>query len=243
MTVVVVVTAYLIGAIPFSNLFARHLRHVDLRTVGTGTVSGTGLYRVAGFGPLAVAGGLDVAKGAVAAALADGRPALGALAGGAAVCGHCWSVFLRGAGGRGISPAMGALAVVAWPGAVVLAVGLAAGRLARETGLGAFLADLALVPVLALTHGVDGAVAGVAVLVPMLAKRLAGNAPPAGSSRRRVLVNRLLFDADEHPPRTSGSPPTVPGRPVITTDSTGADPDPDSGSNDDGTGAGEHQPG
>lgn len=238
-----VVTAYLIGAVPFSNLFARGLRHVDLRTVGTGTVSGTGLYRVAGFGPLAVAGGLDVAKGALAAALADGRPGLGALAGGAAVCGHCWSVFLRGAGGRGISPAMGALAVLAWPGAVVLAVGLAAGRLARETGLGAFLADLALVPVLALTHGVNGVAAGVAVLVPMLAKRLTGNAPPAGTSRGRVLVNRLLFDADEHPPRASGSPPVVPGGSVATTGGADADRDPGGGGHDDGTGTGEHQPG
>ena len=53
--IVVLVFAYLLGAIPFSNLFARRLRGIDLRDEGTGTVSGTGLYRVAGFGPLALA--------------------------------------------------------------------------------------------------------------------------------------------------------------------------------------------
>lgn len=190
------VAAYLLGSIPFSNLFARRLRDVDLREVGTGTVSGTGLYRVAGFGPLAVAGLLDIAKGAVAATLAGDNHVLAALACGAVVIGHTWSVFLRGAGGRGISPAMGALLVVAWPGTVLLLVGLAAGRLARHTALGSFVADLLLVPVLARTHGADGALAAVAVVVPLLAKRLAGNGRPPTDAPSRVWVNRLLYDAD-----------------------------------------------
>src|SRR5579884_4480394 len=59
------VLAYLAGAVPFSNVLAARVSGVDLREVGSGTVSGTGLYRVAGFLPLVVAGILDVAKGAV----------------------------------------------------------------------------------------------------------------------------------------------------------------------------------
>ncbi|MBM3693235.1 MAG: hypothetical protein FJW77_08100 [Actinobacteria bacterium] len=42
--------------------------------MGNGTVSGTALYRVAGFPALSVAGILDVAKGAVGPVLAGGRP-------------------------------------------------------------------------------------------------------------------------------------------------------------------------
>ena len=177
--------AYLAGAVPFSNLAARLLRGVDLREIGTGTVSGTGLYRVAGVGPLLA--GRD-------------RPVLAALAGGAAVAGHDWSPFLGFAGGRGISPALGALAVNAPAGVAVLGLGLAGGRLARRTSLGCFLAYLALVPVLARVHGRRGALAGAAVLVPIIAKRLAGNAPPpAGPERARVLWNRLVHDQDEVP--------------------------------------------
>lgn len=193
--------AYLVGSVPFSNIAARLLRGVDLRRVGAGTVSGSGLYRVAGFGPLAVAGSLDVAKGAVGPLLAGrDRPVLAALAGGAAVAGHDWSPLLGFSGGRGVSPALGALAVNAPAGVAVLGAGLAAGRLARRTSLGCFVAYLALVPVLARVHGRRGALAGLAVLVPIVAKRLAGNAPPpTGPERRRVLWNRLVHDQDEVP--------------------------------------------
>ncbi|MGH9113334.1 MAG: hypothetical protein ACRDZN_13730, partial [Acidimicrobiales bacterium] len=51
--------AWLAGSIPFSNLAARARVGVDLREVGGGTVSGTALHEVAGFGPLAVAGVCD----------------------------------------------------------------------------------------------------------------------------------------------------------------------------------------
>lgn len=182
---------------PFSNLTARRTRGVDLRDVGNGTVSGTALYQVAGFGPLALGGVLDVAKGAVGPLLAGrDRPLLAAAAGGAAVAGHNWSVFLGGAGGRGISPAMGALLATAWPGTVVLAVGLASGRLARHTALASFAADLALVPVLARTCGRAGAAAGAAVVMPLLAKRLTGNRPPPAPRRPGWWRSRLLYDRD-----------------------------------------------
>ena len=62
-------------------------------------------------------------------------------------------MFLAGAGGRGISPALGALGVRHQPGSATLLGGLALGRLAGQTGLGCFIADVALVPVLARTRG------------------------------------------------------------------------------------------
>jgi glycerol-3-phosphate acyltransferase PlsY len=194
------VVAFLVGAIPFSQIAAGWRAGVDLRRVGTGTVSGTSLFRVAGFGPLAVAGVCDVAKGAVAVYVAGDQVVLAAVCGGLAVAGHNWSPFLRGAGGRGISPALGALLAQAWPGAVVLLLGLVLGRFAHETGLGAFVADMAVVPVTALSHGAAGAVAGACVVVPMLLKRALGNERPADPSARTYL-HRLLYDHD--PVRTT----------------------------------------
>jgi glycerol-3-phosphate acyltransferase PlsY len=189
--------AFLAGGIPFSNIAARLTSGVDLRGVGNGTVSGSGLYRVAGFGPLATAGVLEIAKGA-AGPLLVGRdhPAAAALAAGLAVSGHNWSPFLRGAGGRGISPAIGALAVVAWPGSVLLLGGMAGGKLVRQAAPGTLLAQAALVPLLARSRGRNGALAGALVLAPMLAKRLLGNAPPAGQRPGRVYLARLLYDRD-----------------------------------------------
>jgi glycerol-3-phosphate acyltransferase PlsY len=182
----ILVLSFAVGAIPFSYVAGRRARGVDLRRVGSGTVSGTSLYRVAGFGPLAAAGVLDVAKGAAGPGVA----------GGAAVVGHNWSPFLRGAGGRGISPALGALLVVAWPGAVMLLVGMILGKVFGETAVGALVAEVALTPVLAVTHGAVGALAGIAIAIPMLVKRVVGNAP-AKPPRGQTYRNRILYDRDD----------------------------------------------
>jgi glycerol-3-phosphate acyltransferase PlsY len=188
--------SFVAGAFPTSNIAARRRAHVDLRDVGNGTVSGTSLYRVTNFSTLAVTGIADIAKGALGPALAGSkRPGLAALAGGAASAGHNWSPFLRGAGGRGVAPSLGVLGAQAWPGIPVMLGGLVAGKAARQTGLGGFVAQCALVPVLARTHGRRGALAGACVVAPMWLKRLAGNQAPADPSLR-VYVHRLLFDHD-----------------------------------------------
>ncbi len=196
----VVIVSFALGAIPFSNLLAQSVAGTDLRSVGSGTVSGTALYRVAGFTPLAIGGLMDVAKAVPGVLAAGSAPVVSALAAAAAVAGHNWSPFLRGAGGRGASPAMGALAVVYWPGAVLLLAGLAVGRVMRQTGLVSFAAMVAL-PLLALSwSGRHAALAGALVAAPMLLKRLTANntMPPAGR-RGRVALRRLLCDNDGAP--------------------------------------------
>jgi glycerol-3-phosphate acyltransferase PlsY len=197
---VVAAAGYAAGAIPFSNIAARRTRGVDLRGVGTGTVSGTALYRVAGFGPLAAAGICDVAKGSVGPLLAGReRPALAALSGGLAVVGHNWSPLLRGAGGRGVSTAMGALLPYHPAGAGLLLTGLAAGRLAGESAIGVLLADLAMLPALSRLGGRRARLAAAAVVLPMVLKRLFGNAPPT-SPGAAVYLWRLLLDRDRLAP-------------------------------------------
>jgi glycerol-3-phosphate acyltransferase PlsY len=194
---VVLAAAFTAGAIPFSGLAAQLLAGVDLRGRGSGTVSGTGLFEVAGFRPLAVAGSLDVAKGAVGPLLAGRqRPALSALAAGAAVAGHNWSPLLGGAGGRGISPALGATLVCAPEGTVLLGAALAGGRLVRQTGITCFAGIVALFPVLWRRRGFPGLVLATSLALPMLGKRLLGNRLPPADGRTRVLVWRLLFDRD-----------------------------------------------
>lgn len=188
--------AYLAGSLPFSYLAARVLTGVDLRRVGTGTVSGTGLYRLAGLGPLVVAGSLDLAKGALGATLAGtDAPALRALAGGMAVAGHNWSPWLRGAGGRGMAPALGASLTFAPQAAAVLGFGLGGGRLVSQTGAGCFWAMLALFPVLAVAKGRAGVREATLLVAPMLGKRLLGNFAPERPSLATYL-NRLVLDRD-----------------------------------------------
>lgn len=188
--------AYLIGSVPFSFVVARVVSGVDLREVGIGTVSGSGVGVAAGFWPMALAGLLDIGKGALAVLpLAGSRPMAAAVAGGFAVVGHNWSPFLRAAGGRGISVAIGVCAVLAWPGALVLLAGLAVGKLLHHTALGSVVSQAALPPVLAVTDGGVGLVVGLAAVVPMWAKRVLGNRPPDDPSPS-VYLFRWLYDHD-----------------------------------------------
>jgi acyl phosphate:glycerol-3-phosphate acyltransferase len=193
------VLAFMAGALPFSNMVARATKGVDLRNTPYGTVSGSSLYRVAGLWPLVVAGILDVAKGAAVPLIAGDHEVLAAFAGGLAVAGHNWSPFLRWRGGRGIAPALGALSVTAWPGVFVLLGSLVLGRAVRETGFGGFVGELALVPVLAATHGGSGALAGALVAIPMLVKRMVGNSLPVERGVRPY-ARRLVFDRDPDTP-------------------------------------------
>jgi glycerol-3-phosphate acyltransferase PlsY len=191
-----VVAGFGAGAVPISNMVSRKVKGVDLRTVGNGTVSGTGLFRVAGAGPLVLAGVLELAKGAAGPLLAGrGRPLAAPLAAGAAVAGHNWSPFLGGAGGRGIAPALGGFLVLAPAGAATLMAGLVGGKIGGETALGCLVAYVLLVPVASHFHGKPGRDAAISVLVPLVVKRLAGNSTP---DRRGVSVYlwRLLFDRD-----------------------------------------------
>ncbi|HET9058576.1 MAG TPA: glycerol-3-phosphate acyltransferase, partial [Acidimicrobiales bacterium] len=176
-------------------------------------VSGTGLAAVAGLRALAVVGVIELAKGAVGPLVAGpGHPVARALAGAGAVTAHNWSPLLKGAGGRGVSPAMGALAVSAPAGAGLLSAGLAIGRLLGETALGCLVADIALVPVCRRAHGRPGGMAALAVLVPIVAKRLAGNRRPSTPAVRTYLA-RLLLDRDTFAPPLTGLVASREGRP------------------------------
>ena len=188
--------SFFAGSIPSCNIAARRRACVDLREVGTGTVSGSALYRVAGFRPLALSGIADIAKATVGPVLAGPtRPRLAALAGGAAIAGHNWSPFLKGSGGRGFAPSLGVLGAQAPWGIPVMLGGLVGGRAVSQTGLGGFAAQCALGPVLTRTRGRGGMLVAACVVAPMWMKRLAGNERPADPTWR-IYARRLLFDTD-----------------------------------------------
>jgi glycerol-3-phosphate acyltransferase PlsY len=162
------VAAYLGGAVPVSNIVARLTHGVDLRRFGSGSASPSNLYRLAGLWPTVAAGLFEVGKGTVGPALAVRQPLWAlSLAGFLAVTGHNWSPLLKGGGGRGLSTATGALAIVAWPGAVLLCAGLLGGAASRHVYVGMSIALSALVPVLYLLRGSGYAIAGAVVVLPI----------------------------------------------------------------------------
>jgi glycerol-3-phosphate acyltransferase PlsY len=116
--VAVIAGAYLAGSIPFGVIIAR-ARGVDIQEVGSKNIGATNVARQLGKRVGAVVLLLDAGKGALAVAIAAHLVAGGVLApwtvvaaGLAAVTGHCFSVWLRFAGGKGVATALGVFLLI-----------------------------------------------------------------------------------------------------------------------------------
>ena len=110
--VAVVLFGYLIGSLPTGLIVIRLVKGLDIRSVGSGNIGATNVYRVAGLPTALLVLAVDMVKGALPVFLARtwGRPeAVVVLAGIAAIVGHNWSMFLRFGGGKGIATSFGVL--------------------------------------------------------------------------------------------------------------------------------------
>ena len=196
--------AFLLGSVPFSRYVAHLVAGTDLRRVGSGTVSASGVYQVAGTQPFLLVCLLDAGKGAAAMRVVR-RSGTGTVAAAAAlvVVGHAWSPLLRGAGGRGVLPAIGVLTVAQPTGAALLISGIAVGRARGDSAPGCFVAQALLTPFLALTGGRRGALVGAATAVPMLTKRLLGNQGFRRHTSAATYLTRAVYDREHRQRRPS----------------------------------------
>lgn len=116
------VTAYLIGSIPTAYIMVKLIKGADVRTIGSGNVGATNVFRAAGPWAGAVTFALDGFKGWVATAMVPGWAGAVQAGGGdlaviccfaAVVCGHNWPVFLNFKGGKGVAVSAGGLLGIA----------------------------------------------------------------------------------------------------------------------------------
>jgi len=135
---IALLTAYLLGSLPFAYWIAHSARGVDPRSVGDGNLGAKtesprgNVFLNVGHAEGLLVGLLDIGKGAAAITFARALGLdLGALlvVGLAAVLGHIWSLFLHLQGGQGMATTVG----------VLLAL------LPRETLLGVLVIALALI--------------------------------------------------------------------------------------------------
>ena len=116
------VAAYLIGSIPFGILLAKMFGGVDVRKAGSGNIGATNVARVAGPLPGILTLVLDALKGVaavwLAARFANDSAMWMTLAGLSALIGHCFPVWLRFRGGKGVATAAGMFLALCWPAAL-----------------------------------------------------------------------------------------------------------------------------
>jgi glycerol-3-phosphate acyltransferase PlsY len=143
-----ILAAYLIGAIPVGFLVARAAGGTDIRRAGSGNIGATNVLRTLGVLPAVLTLAGDIVKGylAVSAARAIGTEAWAGAAGAvAAVTGNCWPVFLAFRGGKGVATGLGAfLALIPWAVAPAAALWIAVTALSRYVSLACIVACVSL---------------------------------------------------------------------------------------------------
>ena len=172
----VVVLGYLLGSIPFGLVLTRLAGLGDIRNLGSGNIGATNVLRTGNKGLAALTLLLDAAKGAAAVLIAERlAPDFAPAAGAAAFLGHCFPVWLKFEGGKGVATFLGVLAAFAWPAAALsLAAWLGVAALFRFSSLASLL-SAGLAPFLLLAFGTTlEAVSGFAMLAVVILRH-AGN--------------------------------------------------------------------
>ena len=169
--------AYLLGGVSMALAVSR-ARGVDIRQVGSGNPGASNVLRAVGKGPAVLVYLVDLAKGFVPAlvGLLVWSPYVGAAAGLAAVLGHCYPVYHRFRGGKGVATAGGAVLAVAPPVmvAMVIVYGVAL-ALSRISAVGSLAAAVVSIPALLLTGQTRGTVAWFALMMVLIVFRHRSN--------------------------------------------------------------------
>ena len=195
-TALLALAGYLAGSLPFGYWVVRATKRMDIRTVGSGNIGASNVWRTFGWRlglPVAM---LDFAKGfvpALTATLVAGHLA-GVIAGAAAMLGHWRPIFLGFAkGGKMVATGGGAFVGVApLLGLVGAAVWITVFLLTRYASVASMVTACAL-PALAFALGygwpviafAGGAAAAVLVLHRANIRRLLAGTENRASLRRR----------------------------------------------------------
>lgn len=119
------IAAYFLGSIPFGLLLTKALGRGDVRKVGSGNIGATNVARAAGLLAGIFTLVLDVTKGTAAVLLAEklsnGSATWMMVAAFAALLGHCFPVWLKFKGGKGVATAAGIFLVLS-PAACLAAI-------------------------------------------------------------------------------------------------------------------------
>lgn len=108
------IIGYLIGSVPFSFIVSKYLGKIDIREHGSGNSGATNVFRTLGkkAGFLAFLG--DFIKGMIAATIGlyyfNTSGAL--ICAGMAIIGHCYPVWLKFKGGKGVATSAGMIMVL-----------------------------------------------------------------------------------------------------------------------------------
>ncbi len=136
------IIGYLLGSIPGGVILARLMNLGNLREIGSGNIGATNVLRTGNKKAAALTLLFDAGKGALAVFLAGTVAANDAaqLAGLMALIGHCFPIWLKFKGGKGVATYLGVVGMLAWPiGLIACALWLVVALASRYSSLAALL--------------------------------------------------------------------------------------------------------
>ncbi len=154
------VAGYLLGSVPFGMVLARVMNLGNLREIGSGNIGATNVLRTGNKTAAALTLLLDGGKGlaAVLLARAAGGEDTAQIAALAAMLGHCYPVWLRFSGGKGVATFLGIVLALSFPVGAGCCIAWLIGAFAvRISSVGA-LVSAASAPVLMLFLGMSSAI-------------------------------------------------------------------------------------
>ena len=113
----ILLASYLLGSFPSGFLYAKNLKGIDLRKVGSGSTGATNVLRNIGKWPALIVFIIDVFKGFIAVKIAYfflSENIFQVLAGLFAITGHIWPIWLKGRGGKAVATGLGMFIALSW---------------------------------------------------------------------------------------------------------------------------------
>jgi glycerol-3-phosphate acyltransferase PlsY len=142
----VAITSYLIGSVPFGLILAKLLGLGNLRDIGSGNIGATNVLRTGNKLAAILTLVFDLGKGALAvltASLFYGEAAA-QIAGLASFLGHCFPVWLKFKGGKGVATFIGILLALYWPAGILTCLTwLSTAFISRISSLSALISSAA----------------------------------------------------------------------------------------------------
>jgi acyl phosphate:glycerol-3-phosphate acyltransferase len=110
---IAIIMGYAFGSIPFGLIFAKLLGHGDIRKIGSGNIGATNALRT-GSKKLAILTLLfDISKGIAPVIIARCfLPEATVIAGLGAILGHCFPIWLKFKGGKGVATTIGVILAI-----------------------------------------------------------------------------------------------------------------------------------
>ncbi len=149
---------YLLGSIPFGLILTRVFGVGDIRNIGSGNIGATNVLRTGRKGLAAATLLLDMGKGGLAVWLSfhygeEFGEMFALLAALAALIGHCYPVWLKFKGGKGVATMLGIGFAVAWPIGLISALVWFGGMLLTKISSVGGMASAVAAPLVAFALG------------------------------------------------------------------------------------------